>query len=370
MGWPLSESVMTSCVRYAATSDHVNLAWTESGHGLPLVKVATWLTHLQYDAESPIWSHWVRFLGARFRYVRYDERGCGLSDRVVPEPTLTRWVEDLECVVDAAGIDRPFALLGVSQGAAAAILYTLRHPERVSHLILYGGYAVGANKSTEPGRAEMYRTVRQVVALGWGSHNPAFRQVFTSRFIPQATTTQIEWFNELCRQTASAETASALLAARGEIDVRSALPLVRTPTLVLHCSDDQIAPISQGRLLASQIPGARFVQLESGNHVLLEHEPAWEMFKREILEFTGHCAADGEMQGALLSNLTPRERMVMRLLCDGLSNAQIGWRLGVAEKTARNHVSNLYRKIGVRSRAEAIVLAYRNDLVPDAEPAD
>jgi len=358
---------MTNRVRYAATSDQVNLAWTESGHGLSLVKAATWLTHLQYDAESPIWSHWVRFLGDHFRYVRYDERGCGLSDRGVPELTLGRWVDDLECIVDATGIDRPFVLLGISQGAATAILYTLRHPERVSHLVLYGGYAVGANLDTEPGRAEMYRAVRQLVALGWGSDNPAFRQVFTSRFIPHATPTQIEWFNELCRRTASADTASALLAARGEIDVRSALPLIRTPTLVLHCSDDQIAPISQGRLLASQIPDARFVQLESGNHVLLEHEPAWETFKREVLQFTGQCSANAGNHGALLSNLTPRERMVMGLLCDGLSNAQIGWRLGVTEKTARNHVSNLYRKIGVRSRAEAIVLAYRNGLVPDAD---
>lgn len=360
---------MASHVRYAVTSDHVNLAWVASGQGLPLVKAATWLTHLQYDPRSPIWSHWVRFLESHFRYVRYDERGCGLSDRGSTGLTLERWVDDLECVVDAAGIDRPFALLGISQGAATAILYTLRHPERVSHLILFGGYAVGANKSTEPGRAEMHRAVRQLVALGWGSDNPAFRQVFTSRFIPRATAAQTGWFNELCRQTTSADVASALIAARGEIDVRDALPGLRTPTLVMHCDEDQIAPVSQGRLLASRIPGARFVQLESSNHVLLEDEPAWDAFQREFREFTGCSAPHGESTAAALLNLTRREQMVMRLICNGLSNAQVGWQLGVAEKTARNHASNLYRKIGVRSRAEAIVKAYRSGLVsrPESE---
>ncbi|HEV8693961.1 MAG TPA: alpha/beta fold hydrolase [Lysobacter sp.] len=349
---------MKQSVRYVATADEVNLAWTEIGRGMPLVKAATWLTHLQYDLESPIWAHWIRFFGEHFRYIRYDERGCGMSDWKVRDLALPQWVDDLESVVEAAGIDRPFALLGISQGAATSIRYAVRHPQRVSHLILYGGYAVGGNKRDNPAR-EMYKAVMDVVRLGWGRDNSAFRQLFTSRFVPQGSHAQIDWFNELCRRTTSAENASALLEARGDIDVREYLPRVRTPTLVLHSTHDQIAPLSQGRLLASQIPGAVFIQLDSHNHVLLEQEPAWEQFKQAVLEFTGQ-RAKADVGDAVAGTLTQRERMALQLLCEGRSNAQIAWQLGIAEKTARNHISNLYRKLGVRSRAEAIVLAQRH----------
>lgn len=350
---------MKQGIHYVATSDQVNLAWTSIGHGMPLVKAATWLTHLQYDLESPVWAHWIRFFGEHFRYIRYDERGCGMSDWKAGDLALPRWVDDLESVVEAAAIDRPFALLGISQGAATAIRYAVRHPQRVSHLILYGGYAVGGNNSEDPGRQELYKAVHEVVRLGWGRDNPAFRQLFTSRFVPQGSQAQIDWFNELCRRTTSPANASALLAARGDIDVREYLPLVRVPTLVLHASHDQIAPLSQGRLLAGRIPGATFVQLDSHNHVLLEHEPAWDAFRQAVLEFTGQPAA-AAADGALAGTLTARERVALGLLCEGRSNAQIAWQLGVAEKTVRNHLSNLYRKLGVRSRAEAIVLAHRH----------
>lgn len=348
---------MKQSIRYVATADQVNLAWTGIGHGMPLVKAATWLTHLQYDLESPVWAHWIRFFGEQFRYIRYDERGCGMSDWKVHELALPQWVDDLESVVEAAGIDRPFALLGISQGAATAIMYALRHPQRVSHLILYGGYAVGGNKDDDnPARVEMYKAVQDVVRLGWGSNNAAFRQLFTARFVPQGSQAQLDWFNELCRRTTSVENAVALLAARGNIDVREFLPLVRTPTLVLHSSHDQIAPLSQGRLLAGRIPGATFIQLDSHNHVLLEHEPAWQEFQQAVLEFTGQRAT---AEFASVHTLTQRERMLLGLLCEGHGNAQIAWQLGIAEKTVRNHFTNLYRKLGVRSRTEAIVLAQR-----------
>lgn len=355
---------MNQRIRYVTTADQVNLAWSEIGRGPPLVKAATWLTHLQYDLESPLWSHWIRFFGDHFRFVRYDERGCGMSDWKVGQIGVAQWVEDLENAVDAAAIDRPFALLGISQGAAVAIMYAVRHPERVSHLILYGGYAVGGAKRDTPAAREMYKAVMDVVRLGWGRDNPTFRQLFTQRFVPQGAPDQIEWFNELCRRTTSVENASALLAARGNVDVREYLPQVRTPTLVLHSSGDQVAPLSQGRLLAGQIPGASFVQLESENHILLEHEPAWQQFREAVLEFTG-CPAVRDAEEAVLGGaLTQRERMALRLLCDGRSNAQIAWELGIAEKTVRNHVTNLYRKLGVRSRAEAIVLAHRPHVAP------
>ncbi|WP_368564959.1 alpha/beta fold hydrolase [Pseudoxanthomonas sp. UTMC 1351] len=351
---------MKQRIHYVVTDDQVRLAWAEMGRGLPLVKAATWLTHLQYDLESPVWAHWLRFFGEHFHYLRYDERGCGMSDWNVGDLALARWVEDLENVVDDAGLDRPFALLGISQGAATAIRYAVRHPRRVSHLILYGGYAVGGHKSDNPERRALYKAVMEVVGLGWGSDNPAFRQLFTSRFAPQGTPAQIDWFNELCRRTTSAKNACALLQARGGIDVRDDLARVRVPTLVLHCSHDQIAPLSQGKLLASQIPGATFVQLDSPNHVLLEQEPAWREFQEAVLEFTGQSFTGVAADAALMAALTARERTTLALLCEGRSNAQIAWHLGIAEKTVRNHISHLYRKLGVRSRAEAIVMAYKH----------
>lgn len=351
---------MRQRIRYVVTDDQVQLAWAEIGRGPPLVKAATWLTHLQYDLESPIWAHWIRFFGEHFRYIRYDERGCGMSDWQAGDLAQQRWVDDLEDVIDAAGIDRPVALLGISQGAATAIRYAVRHPRRVSHLVLYGGYAVGGNKSDDPERRALYKAVMDVVGLGWGSDNPAFRQLFTARFVPQGSQAQIDWFNELCRRTTSAANASALLEARGNVDVRDVLAQVRVPTLVLHSSHDQVAPLSQGRLLASRIPGATFVQLDSHNHVLLEHEPAWREFRDAVLEFTGQPATGEAADAALMAALTVRERNALGLLCEGRSNAQIAWQLGIAEKTVRNHVSNLYRKLGVRSRAEAIVLAHRH----------
>lgn len=299
--------------------------------------------------------HWLRFLGGHYRYVRYDERGCGMSDREAGELALPRWVEDLEAVVDAAGIDRPFALLGISQGAATAIRYAVRHPRRVSHLILYGGYAVGGLRGEDPRRAALFRAVMDVAALGWGSDNPAFRRLFAERFAPEGTAEQLAWFNDLCRHTTSPANAHALLQARGDIDVRDQLEQVRVPTLVLHASRDQIAPLQQGRLLASRIPGARLVELDSCNHVLLEHEPAWREFQDAVLAFTGATRREARDDPARESVLTARERAVLALLCAGRSNAQIGWELGVAEKTVRNHVSGVYRKLGVRSRAEAIV---------------
>lgn len=351
---------MKQRIRYLATDDQVQLAWAEIGRGLPLVKAATWLTHLQYDLESPVWAHWIRFFGERFRYIRYDERGCGMSDWNAADLTLPKWVEDLESVVDAAGIDRPFALLGISQGAATTIRYAVRHPERVSHLILYGGYAVGGLLHEDPARRTLLKAVMDVVGLGWGSDNPAFRRLFSERFVPQGSAAQIEWFNDLCRRTTSPANAVALLAARGNVDVRDELARVRVPTLVLHSSHDQIAPLSAGKFLASRIPGAVFVQIESHNHVLLEHEPAWREFQDAVLEFTGQASASAATGVEPAAALTARERTMLDLLCMGRSNAQIAWELGIAEKTARNHVTNLYRKLGVRSRAEAIVLACRH----------
>jgi pimeloyl-ACP methyl ester carboxylesterase/DNA-binding CsgD family transcriptional regulator len=340
-------------VRYVRASDGVQLAWAESGSGMPLVKAATWLTHLEHDIESPVWRHWTAFFSDHYRYVRYDERGCGMSDWDVGDLSLDRRVADLETVIDAAEVADPFALMGMSQGAAVCIAYAARHPDRVSKMILCGGFAHGALRRSNEEANRMYAAIIDLAGL-WGSDNPAFRQVFTSRFIPGGTNEQLRWFNDLCLKTTSPELAPTLLRARAETVVRHLLPEVRTPTLVLHAREDEIAPLSEGRLLATEIAGAEFVELESRNHVLLEHEPAWARFQEAVLAFTGLRADAG---GDAFGQLSKRERETLRLLSDGLSNSEIAERLGISEKTVRNHLSHLFDKLGVWSRAQAIVFA-------------
>jgi len=342
-------------IRYLRTPDGLDLAWAESGAGPALVKASNWLTHLEYDWESPVWRHWIHFFSDHFRFVRYDERGCGMSDRDVSDLSFERWVDDLEAVVAAAGLDEPFALLGISQGAAVSIGYAVRHPERVSHLVLYGGYARGWARRGDPGALREYEAIVELMRRGWGRDNPVFRQVFTSRFIPGGSQGQLEWFNELCRKTASPEAAARLLEARAGVDISALLGRVRTPTLVLHGRKDEVAPIAEGRILASGIPGAQFVELESRNHVLLAHEPAWARFGEVVLDFLGLQPTAGE--DAAFGSLSPREREVLVLVTEGLGNAEIGERLSISEKTVRNHISNLFDKLGVWTRAQAIVFA-------------
>ena len=345
----------TQRIRYLRTTDGLDLAWAEAGAGPALLKASNWLTHLEYDWESPVWRHWIRFFSDHFRFLRYDERGCGMTDRDVGDLSFERWVEDLEAVVAAAGLDEPFALLGMSQGAAVCVAYAAKHPERVSHLLLYGGYARGWSHRDDFGGEREYEAIIELVRRGWGRDNPAFRQVFTSRFIPGGSNEQLEWFNELCRKTASPETAARLLETRARIDVSDLVGKVRAPTLVLHARDDAVTPIAEGRFLASGIAGAQFVELDSANHVLLEHEPAWARFGQAVLEFLGLEAAEGEAPA--FGSLSPREREVLVLITEGLGNAEIGERLSISEKTVRNHISNLFDKLGVWTRAQAIVFA-------------
>ena len=342
-------------MRYVRATDGVRLAWAESGAGIPLVKAATWLTHLEDDLDSPVWRHWTDFLSSRFRYVRYDERGCGMSDWDIRDLTFDRRIADLETVVDAAGLAEPFVLLGLSHGACVCIAYAVRHPERVAGMVLCGGFARGHLKR---GDAKAARTFEAIIALTdlWGSDNAAFREVFTSRFIPGGSDEQLRWFSDLCRKTTSPELAGALLRVRAETDVSALLERVRTPTLIMHAREDAIAPLAEGRLLAAEIPGAQFVELDSRNHVLLEHEPAWERFKDAVLEFTKQPAAPTG-GGPAFDALSPRERETLALLAGGLSNAEIAERLGISEKTVRNHLSHLFDKLGVWSRAQAIVFA-------------
>ncbi len=340
-------------VRYVRASDGVQLAWAEAGSGPPLVKAATWLTHLEYDFESPVWHHWTNFLAEHFHYHRYDERGSGMSDWDTRDLSLERRVQDLETIVDAAGIDEPFTLMGMSQGSAVCVAYAARHPDRVARMVLCGGYVRGALRRSDEEANQMYEAIIRLSSL-WGSDNPAFRQVFTSRFIPGGTDEQLRWFNDLCLKTVSPALAGALLRARAETDIGELLSAVRTPTLILHAREDGVAPLVEGRALATGIHGAQFVELDSKNHVLLEHEPAWAKFREAVLQFTGQSPEAG---AEAFSALSKRERETLSLLADGLSNSEIAERLGISEKTVRNHLSHLFDKLGVWSRAQAIVFA-------------
>ena len=342
-------------IRYLRTTDGVQLAWADAGTGPVLLKAANWLTHLEYDWDSPVWRHWIRFFSTRFRLVRYDERGCGMTDWTIGDLSFDRWVEDLEAVVDASQA-RKFVLLGISQGAATCVAYAAKHPERVSQLVLYGGYVRGAAVRGTPQEAREFAAIVELARIGWGREHPAFRDVFTSRFMPGATQDQIDWFSELCRKTTSPAIAGELLERRSRIDVTALLEQVRVPTLVLHARNDVVVPPAEGRLIASRIPSAQFVELDSKNHILLEHENAWEHFCTAVTEFTGVSVA-GDTEDPAFASLSQRERAILGLIAEGLSNASIAERLSLSEKTVRNHVSNVFDKLGVWSRAQAIVFA-------------
>ncbi|HEX6094970.1 MAG TPA: alpha/beta fold hydrolase [Thermoanaerobaculia bacterium] len=342
-------------IRFLRTADGVKLAWAEAGTGPLLVKAANWMTHLEFEWESPVWRHWLRFFSDHFRFVRYDERGCGLTDWEVPDLSLERWVDDLESVVDAADPQEPVTLLGISQGAAACIGYAVRHPERVARMILYGAYARGHYHRGNPEAEQEHRLIREAVRIGWGKENPAFRQLFTSRFIPGGTAEQLAWFNDLCRRTTTGEIAAELLRMRAKMDVVGLLGQVQCPTLVIHSRDEEVVPFAEGRMLASAIPDAQFVELQSRNHVLLEDEPAWPRFQEAVLEFCGGRASTGGEDP--FASLSPREREILALISEGLGNAEIGERLDIREKTVRNHISSVYDKLGVWTRAQAMVFA-------------
>jgi pimeloyl-ACP methyl ester carboxylesterase len=271
-------------IHFCTASDGVRIAYALAGSGPPLVKTANWLNHLEYDWESPIWSHLLRALAAEHRLIRYDERGNGLSDWNVDDISFEAFVRDLETVVDAAGLDR-FSLLGVSQGCPVSIAYAVRNPGRVGHLVLYGGYARGWRRRGNPAEIEKADAVETLIRHGWGQENPAFRQIFTTRFMPNGTPEQMRWFNDLQRMTTSPDNAARIRRANENIDITDLLPQIRIPTLVLHCRNDAAQPHEEGRILAAGIPGARFVTPEGHNHLILESDPCWTRFLDEIRVF-------------------------------------------------------------------------------------
>ncbi|MBL6458235.1 alpha/beta fold hydrolase [Belnapia sp. T6] len=282
--------VLRQEIRFCLAADRVRIAYATSGEGPPLLKPSNWLTHLEFDWESPVWRHWMRELSRGRRLIRYDARGNGLSDWQVEDLSLTASRRDMEAVVEAAGLER-FAVLGISQGCATAIAYAAEHPGRVSHLVLYGGYARGWAQRDNPAELATRQALVTLMRHGWGADNPAFRQSFTSLFIPDGTQEQARWFNELQRMTTSPENAVRLQEVFGSVQVEALLPQVRVPTLVLHCTGDEVVPFEEGCRLAMGIRNARFVPLEGRNHILLEDEPAWTRFLAEMHAFLD--GADG-----------------------------------------------------------------------------
>ncbi|NRQ42845.1 alpha/beta fold hydrolase [Rheinheimera sp. YQF-2] len=271
-------------VQFCTAQDGVRIAYASVGKGPTIVKAANWLSHLEHDWNAPIWSPLFRDLAADHHFVRYDERGNGLSDWDVADISFDAFVTDLETVVAANKLDK-FALLGISQGAAVSIEYAIRYPEKVSQLILFGGYAAGWRIGASEALTKEREAVMTLTSIGWGTDNPAYRQIFSSTFMPDANEAEFNWFNDFQRLTTSAENAVRFLSVFADIDVRHRLAQVKVPTLVIHALGDQRIPVSIGRELAATIPNAEFVGLESNGHLLLGREPASKAFVQAIRDF-------------------------------------------------------------------------------------
>jgi pimeloyl-ACP methyl ester carboxylesterase/DNA-binding CsgD family transcriptional regulator len=347
--------VLRQKIRFCTAHDGVRIAYATSGSGPPLVKAANWLSHLEFDVSSPVWGHLIDTLSRDYSVVRYDQRGTGLSDWDVDNISFESWVRDLETVVDAAGVDR-FPLLGISQGAAVAMAYTVRHPHRVTHLILHGGYARGGRKrGGDPSQPELTDTMIKLAELGWGKDDASFRQFFTSQFIPEGTPEQYRWFNELERVSTSPHNAARIMREFDEVDVTALLPRIDCPTLVLHATGDLRVPFAEGRLIAGVIEQARFVPLDTPHHLMLEQDAAWSRWTEEVREFLGtaHLRQDDPQ----FATLTRRERELVELIAQGRDNAQIAAVMALSDKTVRNHITSIFSKLEVENRSQAIVLA-------------
>jgi pimeloyl-ACP methyl ester carboxylesterase/DNA-binding CsgD family transcriptional regulator len=346
-------------VRFCTSRDGVRLGFATSGTGPTVIAAAHWISHLRLDWDNPVRRGWLSMLSRRNTLIRYDARGTGLSDRNCLDFSLQRQIEDLEAVVEAAKCDR-FALLGLWTGGAVAINYVVRHPQRVTHLILHACATRGRlARDPDPEQLQEAEAQLKLIELGWGNENSAFRQLHTSQLVPDATAEQARAFNDLMRKTTTPTNAAKLLRAHWSgVDNRSLGPEIRCPTLVLHAREDARVPFEEGRSLAALIPGARFVPLESRNHILIEGEPAWQQLAAELDGFLpAKASVPNEVGATFIDELTPREAQVLELIAQGLDNATIGSQLGISERTTRNHVSAVFSKLGVSTRAKAIVLA-------------
>lgn len=341
-------------IAFCTSRDGTRIAYASCGEGPPLLWIGHWVRHLNFDWDNVIWRPWLTLLTQRYRVIRYDWRGCGLSDREGIEFTFEKHVEDCRAVADAACLKR-FMLFGAAGGGTMASAYVVRNPERVSHLALFGSQTRGRiSRGMTSLQVHEAETKLKVFELGWLNETPAYGDFFTKLHMPDATVEQLNAYNTLLRMTSSPVNALKLLRTYWEADIREILPQVRCPTLVLHARQDAIIPFEEGRLMASLIPAAQFVPLESRNHVLLGTEPAWQQFVEALNDFLPTPPA---RPIALLAELTAREREVLEIVAQGVANREIAARLTISEKTVRNHVSIIFSKLGVTSRTQAVVLA-------------
>jgi pimeloyl-ACP methyl ester carboxylesterase/DNA-binding CsgD family transcriptional regulator len=342
-------------VQFCRSADGARIAFAVHGQGPPLLISTCWLSHLQFDWESPVWRHFLLGLGEFCTVIRFDERGHGLSDWDVTDHSLAARVGDLEAVVEAAGFEQ-FALMAMAQGGPVAISYAARHPDRVTRLLFYGSYSSAA-QGLSADELDVEDTFGQMIKVGWARPDSTFRRVFTSLMIPGASEEQMRWLDDLQRVAASASTAYLSRQQRFAADADHLLAELDQPTLVLHSVDDRMNGFAYGRHLASSIADARLVPLESNNHILLEHEPAWPVFLDEVRRF---MAADGSATAEPIGELlTGRELEVLRLAAAGLDNDAIGHRLHLSTRTIERHLQNVYAKLGLSGRSARIAATRR-----------
>ncbi|WP_292207353.1 alpha/beta fold hydrolase [Mesorhizobium sp.] len=280
----LPKAAQQQQVQFATAPDGVQIAWASIGQGMPVLKAPNWLNHLEYEWRSPIWHPWLVRLARLCRLVRFDQRGNGLSDWGVEAVSEEAMTGDMSTVAAAAGLSR-FALLGISQGCSFSIRYAVENPEQVTCLVLLGGFLRGRLKRTQPDQKHLYEVGTMMIRDGWGSTNPIFRHFFTTTFMPDAQPEMAASFDELQRIATSPEAAMRIWKMNSTVDVTELAKQVNVPTLVLHCIGDRVAPIEEGRLMATLIPNATFVELPGNNHVLIEDTAAFEQFFDEYSRF-------------------------------------------------------------------------------------
>ena len=347
-------------IRFARSVDGVHIAYAVHGSGPPLLVDGCWLSHLQFDWQSPVWRHYLHELGKIATVIRFDERGHGLSDREVTDHSLEKRVADLEAVADHAGLEH-FALLAMAQAGPVALEYADRHPDRLTRLMLYGSYA-GAMQNATPEEIELDDAFQALIKVGWERPTPEFRRVFTTLMIPDASEEQMSWLDELQRMAATADTAMLARSQRRQADARHVLRRLDLPTLVLHSRGDRMNNFDESRYLAAHIPGARLVALESKNHIVLEDEPAWPTLLREITEFVAPDRAGGVPPDAdddELAVLSAREMDVLRLAAEGQDNEEIAAALHLSVRTVERHLQNIYAKLGLQGRSARIAAVTR-----------
>lgn len=347
-------------LRYARSTDGVRIAWAICGEGpQTMVMAANHITDIKRDWDNPLRRPALEKFSNRFRVVRYDHRGCGSSQRSVERQGLDAWVEDLEAVVDAAGLDQPFILLGLSQGARTAAAYAARHPQRVSHLVLYGAVACGAHASGEADHIAREEAILELMRLTWGADYPGGRMLVASGLIADATTEEMAWFNAGLPQAARTEDAIRFFRANSEGDSRPILGRIRTPTLVMQTEADGVVRAEWGQAFAAAIPHAAYVELPGRNHIPRPRDPGFAPFFEQLDKFVAL-----QQEASPLDALTARERQILEAVWMGLSNEAIGLSLGISVKTVRNHLTSIFDKLQVNSRTQAAMLVVRSGASP------